>query len=274
MKIYAYGDSYIASGWNHYQGPDLPILEFDGWTQILAKNLKVELHNRGVSGGSTENAMLQFTDDVRNSEFDSGDVILFQASTAGRLHFLFQKERPETASVYLHDVDVNDPRHVWYRENKQYIKWYIQNYDNRLNILNHTCYLHTLINFARSRPDLTVVLLSNSEHEPAVSLPNLPDNCLSVDTYLNTISRNEWISCDYNSWVKFTKYDIRINHLSLRNLNTLAKLLEESLATRRTDNFSYDCFDKQIFTPVRSKDDYYGYVARGLIYNQPEFFNR
>jgi hypothetical protein len=114
--------------------------------------------------------------------------------------------------------------------------------------------------------------LSNTENIDRIKLPESSSNCLIIPTCLNTISRNEYTSGDYNDWVKTTKYDIRINHLSLGNLDILAKLLQESLTTGRTDNFSYDCFQKQIFTPVRSKDDYHEYVAKGLIYNIPIFF--
>jgi hypothetical protein len=275
MKIYAYGDSYIANGWHPFQVPGLPTLYFDGWTQILAKNLNVELHNRGVSGGSTENAILKFADDVRNSEFNSGDVILFQTSTPGRLHLEFQKERPETASVYLHEVDITQPRHAWYRENQRYIRWYIENFDVNVAQLNHVCYQHTIINFARSRPDLKIVLLSNSHQDEYehIKLPEPSENCIIVPVELDRVAKNEWIDCTYNEWISFTRFDARINHLSNPNLNTMAQLISESLTTGSTDNFTYDKFQQRIFSPIRSREDYYRYAEQGLIYNKPTFFN-
>lgn len=270
-KIYAYGDSYIDNGYRLCIMDK--VIEYDGWAQILAKKLGYQLLNRGVSGSSTENAMMKFTEDIKENRFASGDIILFLTSTPGRLHLEFQRERPETASVYLHEVDTSLPRHAWYRENQHYIRWHIENFDVGLAQLNHVCYLHTIINFARSRPDLKIMLLSNTDQDEQIKLPELSPNCLRVPTEIGQISRNEWIDCDYHGWISFTKFDARTNHLSNPNLNTLAQLVFDSLATGSTDNFTYDKFQQRIFSPIRSKEDYYRYAEQGLIYNKPTFFD-
>jgi hypothetical protein len=270
-KIYAYGDSYIDNGPRHYTLND--VLEFDGWAQILAKKLDCEILNRGISGGSTENAMMKFAKDIKEEVFESGDVILFQTSTPGRLHLEFQKERPETASVYLHEVDISQPRHAWYRRNQRYIQWYLANFDVNVAQLNHVCYQHTIINFASSRPDIKVVLLSNTDQDEQIKLPQPPQNCIIVPTELDRIAKNEWIDCSYNDWISFTRFDARTNHLSNPNLNILAELVLESLVTGRTDHFTYDKFRQRIFSPIRSREDYYRYAEQGLIYNKPSFFD-
>lgn len=270
-KIYAYGDSYIDNGFKWYILDK--VIEFNGWAQILAKKLGCEILNRGVSGGSTENAMMKFAKDIKMEVFESGDVILFQTSTPGRLHFEFQKERPETASVYLHEVDTSLPRHAWYRENQRYIRWYLENFDLDVAQLNHVCYQHTIINFASSRPDLKIVLLSNMNQDEQIKLPMPSANCMIVPIELDRIAKNEWIDCTYKEWVSFTKFDARTNHLSIQNLNTLAQLIDESLATGKTDNFTYDKFQQRIFSPILSREDYYRYAEQGLIYNKPTFFD-
>jgi hypothetical protein len=270
-KVYAYGDSYIDNGYLHYNKDE--VLEFDGWAPILAKKLGYEILNRGISGGSTENAMLKFSEDIKENRFESGDVILFQTSTPGRLHLLFQQERPETASVYLHDVDVRQPRHAWYRQNQRNIQWYLANFDVSIAQLNHVCYLHTIINFASSRPDLKIVLLSNQNQIERIKLPVPPKNCMIVPVELDRVAKNEWIDCTYNEWISFTRFDARINHLSIPNLNTLAQFVIESLNTGRTDHFTYDKFQQRIFSPILSVADYNRYVDLGLIYNRPSFFD-
>jgi hypothetical protein len=249
--------------------------EFYGWAQILAKKLGYELLNRGISGGSTENAMMKFADDIKVNQFESGDVILFQTSTPGRLHLEFQKTRPETASKYLHEVDVTQPHNAWYRENQRYIRWYIENFDVNVAQLNHVCYQHTIINFALSRPDLKIVLLSNADQDEYehIKLPEPSQNCIIVPTELNRISKNELIDCTYNDWISFTKYDARINHLSNPNLNTLVQLVFESLNTGRTDHFTYERFQQRMFSPILSQADYSRYAEQGLIYNNTEFFD-
>jgi hypothetical protein len=271
-KIYSYGDSYISEG-DQYRNKN-ELIEFNGWTSILAKKLGYENLNRGVSGGSTENAMLKLTADINQEVFESGDVILFQTSTAGRIHLEFQKERPETASVYVHEVDITQPRHSWYRQNQRYIRWYLANFDMELAQLNQICYRHTVINYARSRPDLKVVLLSNIIPYEQIKLPPPPENCMIVPIELDSIAKNEWIDCTYNDWISFTKYDARTNHLSIPNLNILVELVLEALNTGSTDHFTYDKFRQRIFSPILSREDYNRYAEQGLIYFKPAFFDR
>jgi hypothetical protein len=270
-KIYAYGDSYLDNG--HRYHDKNTVIEFYGWAQLLAKKLDRELLNRAVSGGSTENAMMKLTKDIKEDVFESGDVIIFQTSTPGRLHLLFQQERPETASVYLHEVDISQPRHAWYRRNQRYIQWYLANFDVNVAQLNHVCYQHTIINFARSRPDLKVILLSNTDQKEQIKLPEPSENCMIVPTELDRIAKNEWIDCTYNDWISFTRFDARTNHLSNPNLNILVELVLEALVTGRTDHFTYDKFLQRIFSPILSREEYYRYAEQGLIYNKPAFFD-
>jgi len=264
-KIYAYGDSFIANESKIYPG----------WAQILSNNLNASLCNKGVSAGSTENAMTKLYNDMDTVTIGDNDIVLFQTSTPGRLHFLFQRDRPETASLYTQDShsDFHLPEHTWYRENKQYINWYLRNFDINLMSLNHYCYLNTVINFAASNPNIKIVVLSNIFTDKHAKLPKPPTNCIMVPIELHMISKNEFANPkhDHTDWLKHVTYDTRINHLSNKNLALLAELIEESIDTGRTDNFSYSRFVQRIFEPIRTDSDYLRYIEQGHLYNIPDW---
>ena len=184
-SLFVYGDSYASS-------------ENDGcpaWADILGHRLRVTVHNRAVSGSSTEHAMKCFIKDHNENLINDNDIVIFVTSTPGRLHFQFQCDRPETASQYWHYVDTKDPKHLWYKENKQYIEWYLLNFDCRINAINHEGYLHILKNYAESNPTRKVIVLANSDHNflDNVTMPigNTPSNFLRPSVFLNTISKHE-----------------------------------------------------------------------------------
>lgn len=267
ITLHVYGDSYCNNGTDTYL-PD-SYDNYPDWVQILAKQRNLNIRNLAVSGGSTETAMLRFMKDVENGIFARRDIIIFQTSTPGRLHFQFQNERPETAAPYWFDVDIRDSKHTWYRQNQRYIKWYIQNFDNKINIINHSCYIQTISNFAKLRPDLTIVILQNTAQPSPIPLPQSTRNCMIVPIDLYTISTNEFqASYTYNDWISSTRYDARVNHLSVGNLNKLAELVSESLDTRKVDNFNYGVFESGIFSPIKTKADYNRYVERNMIYHR------
>lgn len=261
--IYAYGDSFIAN-----RGPGL-----DGWATMLSKKTHLNLVNHGVSGGSTENAILKFTNDIKTGSIKPGDTVLFQLSTPGRLHLKFQHERPETASVYWHHVDPHDHRHTWYHQNKHHIEWYIRNFDDNLSVVNHNAYIHVVKNFAENNRDITVVLMQNTALPMEVEIRNRSENFVVVPLDLNVISKNEYKRpFEFHEWNKFTKYDVRVNHMSLPNLRTMSELVEQTITTRCADHFTYDRFQQKLFEVITSKEDHDRYVDMGLIYNMSHMF--
>jgi hypothetical protein len=210
-KLFVYGDSFASLSY----GPDNV-----AWTSLLANKLYASIHNCAIDGGSTENAMLKLTCDIQKNAIEDGDVIVFILSTDGRLHFQFQKQRPETACPYIHDVDTTDPKHQWYKENQEYIKWYITNYDPLLNEMNHECYVHFLRNFAERRPNVTVLVLANSKLYDTFPYVSTPSNFLKPPVSLIKMSDEEIQdkpSRKYEEWTKHTVYDTRFNHLSNPN---------------------------------------------------------
>ncbi|CAB4126011.1 hypothetical protein UFOVP181_227 [uncultured Caudovirales phage] len=260
-KILVYGDSYASS-------------ENDGclaWPDMLGKQLGLDVINRAVSGSSTEYAMRCLLKDFNANTFEDGDILIFVASTPGRMHFQFQNTRPETASQYWHEVDTKDPKHIWYKENKKYLEWWMLNFDCRMNAINQECYAHALKDLALSNPKSIVIHLSNSDHNflERVELPfgKLPKNFLRPDLYLGTISHNEIIDfVSYNEFVKYTKYDPRANHMSNLNLTILANALAKAIEIKNVDHITYDLFEKQLFETICSKEQYYSYIGKGLLY--------
>ena len=271
--LHIYGDSYCNNGFDmicrDYSTEDSFENTELNWAETVAQECKFKYRNLAVSGGSTETAILRFMNDVESNVFDSGDKIIFQTSTPGRLHLQFQNARPETAAPYWFDVDWRDPKHAWYRQNQRHIKWYIENFDHQILVVNHNSYIHCVSDFARLRPDLTVMVLQNTIQKNVLPQPESTKNFTIVPIELFVVSSNEFRApYQYNDWISKTRYDARVNHLSINNLNKLASLTEEFFNTGSIANFTYDQFEQKIFAPILTKDDYYYYVNRKLIHDR------
>jgi hypothetical protein len=130
----------------------------------------------------------------------------------------------------------------------------------------HEGFLHILKNFAETRSG-PVILLSNMNHNFKMPMNNTPKNFLRPTIHLNNIAVGELESgVDYEKWTAFTKYDLRINHLSVPNLNILARLVAQSINNLVIDNFNYDLFLKNIFKPATTMAEYQHYIDLGYLY--------
>ena len=96
MKIYGYGDSFLAD--DNSKGPC--------WAQILANRLSADLDNKGVNASSAEHAIKMFVNDIKENKFKDGDLIIFVRSTVGRLALRYQIEHPSSSA------DFSDPNHI------------------------------------------------------------------------------------------------------------------------------------------------------------------
>lgn len=261
-NLYVYGDSFA------YSSPDGNI---PSWSSILSKQLNLKEYNRSIYGGSTENAILKFYNDYIENRFSKDDVIIFVESTPGRLHLEYQKKNPDTASLFLHEVDERSDHYRYYNDNKNYIRWYIGNYDNNLFELNHEAYFHMLRNFAENNKDITFIFLTNSGHYPSIQMKDIPDNFFKPDIKLLNVSQREVILDSYDNWwsdwCRHTKYDLREGHLSNINLKILADLIEDIVVRRTIERFSYDAFQTKIMKPIECLDDYIQYVDKGYLYD-------
>jgi hypothetical protein len=271
--LHIYGDSYCNNGFDIIRRDYSTEDSFENtelnWAVTVAQECKFNYRNLAVSGGSTETAILRFTNDVENNVFASGDKIIFQTSTPGRLHFQFQNARPETAASYWFDVDLRDTKHSWYRQNQRHLRWYIENFDHEILVVNHNSYIQYISNFAKLRPDLTIMILQNTIQKNVISHPESTKNFTIVPIALFTVSTNEFRTpYQYNDWISKIRYDARVNHLSINNAKKLAELTIEFFNTGSTTNFTYEQFEQKIFAPILTKDDYYYYVNRKLIHDR------
>jgi len=262
LKILVYGDSFAAPGITESQ---------PGWTEMLARKMGVNILNKAVNGGSTEKAFINFAEDIKSNTVDDDDIIVFIKSTPGRCHFLFQNEHPETASMILHPHMMNEDMYPWYRKNRKLFRWYMENRDFRVTQLAHESYIHVLMNYARAKPKSRVFLLHNHRnHGFDIPKPEPTSNFLEPDTCIHAISCNEWQGdIDYWKFVKNTLSDPRQNHLCNPNLEILSDLAKESLMSGKTDNFSYDLFQKNLYGPILSIPSYEEWIKRGYMYDYP-----
>jgi hypothetical protein len=252
-KLRVYGDSFSASDG-----------EFPGWVDLLKKQLDIPLVNKSVSGSSTEYSIRHFVNDITDKQIGDNDIVIFVLSTPGRVHFEYQNTHPDTGSAYLH---IPDKSEKWYWENQSHILWYLTNQDLLVTSINHEAYIHLIKSYAYTKPNCTFVLLSNSNHGTTVQGVDNPNNFLRCDAYLNQISSKEIVGGkSYQEWVKNTKWDLRINHLTIPNLNTLANLIFDAILTKNITNITYDKFNTNCVDVIETKQQYLDYVANGLLY--------
>jgi hypothetical protein len=254
--IRVYGDSFAAK----------TLAEGLCWPELLAQQLDLPVIMNAVSGSSTEYAIKRLISDIDSI---NNDIVIFVTSTPGRLHFKHQHDnRPETAAQYLHsDPLSNGNDHKWYYQNKTHIEWWMVNCDNQLNQINHESYLHLLRSIARSKPDSIFIVLPNSDHRMHIDPGSNPPNFLITQTYLNRVSQNELVKefPEYQDWIRYSKFDFRINHLSQPNLKILTSLVFDAIKSGDMSNITYDRFDTHFLSPVTSVDDYLRYVELGYL---------
>jgi len=264
-RILSYGDSYIAP---HQHDAKL------GWLRLLSKKMNLPVFNKAVRASSAEFCMSNFYNDISDNKIKNGDVIILSLSNPGRVHFEFQKQYPESASLYapmfIDLIDENLPRHKWLKENKEHLKWYLTNVDLDLININHSCYMHAIRNCAELFPDSIVVLMGGWALEKAIPLPKqAPSNFLHVTLPLNDISESEIKNCSsYIEWVRSCGSDPRVNHFSNQNLEIFANLIYQAIEKRDTSDITINKFEKNIFSKKLTYEDYLLHVDKGdLNYN-------
>jgi len=270
-KILVYGDSFAA--W---------FATGDCWADRVAKKLGVgTVQNRAVAGSGTHFAMNNFYNDVRTNHIADGDVILFVTSTMNRLFFNYQmKDRPETASLYLHEPPKNkgkfSPRwhgdNAWYFENKDHIEWWMVNASHTAESLSQAGYVHTIKNYAATRPNCKFVVVSSIKLHNLLDLGNPVSNFFYANNlFLDDISRNEISDKEYQywDWVEFVRHDPRINHLTNPNLEILANAVTNTLATGDITHMTSAKFKSKFIEKITNKSQYLKLVNDGTLCLDP-----
>lgn len=260
--MYVYGDSFAAPS----------TLTQTIWVKILADSLNLKLVNNAVRGSSTEYSFLKFIKDLQSNTFKPGDAIVFVISGPGRLHFNYQLFRdPSTASKFLGEVDVTDPANVWYKQNKNNIDWYIKNYNQEINQINHASYIHVLKSFAEENANIPVIVLQNPRINNDLQPKITPENFFLPTVSLLEVSNNEAVSGDANfeDWTEYTDIDCRLNHLTNPNHIILADAVKQTFINKTIDFWNYDLFQKSIIKKVTSLEEYEHFVKQGVIFRSP-----
>ena len=144
-----YGDSYAA---------DSELC----WATQLGKQFNIPVVNKAINGSSTEYSMINFTQDINDSVINDNDIVCFLTSTVGRLNLKYISEhRPQWAGQPLSSLNTlpKNSSNAWYWDNKDYIRWFMVNQDDKLLQINHESYIHTLKDYAWSKPNAIFVLL-------------------------------------------------------------------------------------------------------------------
>jgi hypothetical protein len=264
-KLFVYGESYVEACGGF------------GWTNLLKNRLDAEMKNTATGGASSEYAMIQFEESVKNNEITDGDIIIFLLTSIGRVHLEFQRKYPNSASLFLEkEVPRDSPHYEWLKWNRSYIEWYIVHSDQELFKTNRESYIHVMKNYAEAYPKRTVIILQNSLFDAKFPMTNIPSNFLMPQLDLHKISESESIDFNLNRstahkswkwWTEYTMVDFRENHLSIPNHHILSDLIYESIRTKSIDNFSYDKFQRNIIKGrIDSLDKYVELVNSGLLY--------
>jgi hypothetical protein len=164
---------------------------------------------------------------------------------------------------------------TYYQENKEHIRWYEANKDEDIFKINASAYLYTLINYARSKPDATFMILYMDTLYHPIDVPIL-DNFLISNISLRRLSNNELASgISYNYFVKKVIADPRYNHLTIPNISILADLIHKAILTKDTSIITYDKFLRGILDrSILSQKDYLYFVNRGFLYNTERYMDR
>jgi len=273
--IHVYGDSFTSRDW----------AGIDSWPDIMAKKINAVVNTNAKAGSSTEYSMLKFAKDVHANTIRDGDIVIFVLSTPGRIPLKFINEHyPEGGVLFIREPHKASTTreaecHKWYWDNKEHIDWFLVNFDRELHILNHECYFNTVLNFARSRPNVTVVMFDSIEINYRMLRGDFPKNFLYPSRfYLFEIACREFVFYDkkrneradaYRLWTKYLNYvDPRINHLSIPNINILVDQILYSMENSTVENFTLDKFVTDLFEYPVDEKRYEEYINKGyLLYN-------
>lgn len=267
--IHAFGDSYIAG----------PFGDFTGWAGMLATDMNMSLKNLGMPGSSTQYSFKKFMENKHN--FQNGDIVLFSFSAIGRVHFEFQNTEPTTASQYFrisiedtfyeeffkHLVPESSIKRIWYDENKDHIDWYVRNRDLELEKINDTAYRNLLKMESIDNPGIKYIVSQLEVRSDWKDFKTQTSNYLEIPLSLREISYRELDNTRYPDFVELIKDDPRKNHMSIKNLKILSGLIQESLTTCSTRNFTHDQFEQKIFRPILTHADYDYYINSGHLYD-------
>lgn len=262
-ELRVYGESYVCH-WG--QG-------LKGWTNKLAKKLNVEEINLGVSGSSIEFSMKTLYLDIKSNRIKDGSAIIFLFTTPGRFYNKSVLERyPGAGTLFLHEHLLNGWSKEYFEENKSKIHWWFSEQDPTLEEIRSTSYIQGLSNWLpRKYPNVDFYFIFNTLYYffDVTGLGQLPKNSHVITKIeLNKICSNE-IECDadykYSEFVKYTKTDPRVNHLTEHNQKILVDQFYNYIQTKNIKSFNRNEYLKNIIKPIENIEMYDYYVENNYI---------
>jgi len=269
VKLVVYGDSFAG-----------PPTRYDSnaysWVDLLANNLNIPYLNKAVAGSSLQYTISIFIKDYLEDRLKDKDILIFALTEPSRLHLDKQNEIPKTATRYVIDNHFENKTDIWYQINKNYVKWYLHNKDVELDYINASGYLHMLQNYARSKPNLKIIILNSFPNNYYIPLSDNVPNFMIANINLKTASDNEFNkSFNYKDWEAYINTDIRCNHFSNPNLKILADSIAEAIYLNDISTISYDRFLKEILeSPISNKADYKNYIDMGYLFYSENMMKR
>ena len=262
-NLFVYGDSFASPS----------AITKETWVNILADSLNYQVVNNAVLGSSTEYSFFKFVKDAQNDIFKEEDIIIFVISSPGRLYFNYQLfDDPSTGSRFLGPIRKTDLSNLWYKQNKDNIKWYVRNTNQELNQINHESYIEVLKSFARKNPKLTFFVMHNPEPLNLFKLDQCPPNFFMPDICLVEISNREIIdqtNRDFSSWTRYTDIDCRLNHLTNPNHKILANSIKNTITKKTIDFWNYDLFHQGIIKQITDLAEYKHFVDKQILFQFP-----
>jgi len=273
MKLMVYGDSFVSRN----ETSDIRKKQYC-WVEKVAGNLGLECINRGVSGSSSEFSMYKFVDDIENKRIGNKDFIIYVQTNHHRLyssHFIHKQPNMSCSFIGLSKEKIeSDFRYRYYEENYDHLVWYYNNLDQKINLLHHESFLHSIKNYAVSNPGVKILLLllepipmPNNVMDHFGFLENLPKNLYFPNLPLNNVSLDEFTDTwDVIKWSNIVGYDPRVNHFSCPNLKILVDLTTDTFKNGCIENWSKDKFLTKIFSRVDTLEKYVDYCNKKMLW--------
>jgi hypothetical protein len=257
-NIRIYGDSYSSACYSSNSNIGY------NWTSILSKKLNCLEINRAVPGTSNAVIYTRLMEDIQKEKFSDSDTecIIFQFSTLGRYYNQHILDNfPDACSGLLHSPaeKLRPPVQKYYDENEEHIKWAISEYCSDVELHHMFSTLYWLKYYVSVKfPTIKIVVLFNVSvnisKEIDFSLLTTTDNFISLNHFsLTKASFSEFVG---NKPVKFTRGDVRANHLTNPNLAILADAIFNIINTNDKTYLNYDIFHKNNFKEIENKKQY------------------
>ena len=260
-NLYVYGDSFADS-------LDMYTRQFQSqtWcTQVGAKLNCNQIKNTGYCGSSIGYALHCFVKDIEADRIQDEDLVIFILSSPDRLEFEYQLDNEQhtaqTYRAYLANPANKIIQSPWLKENLEGLKWYVNNRSLRMAEIHANNAVHMLKSYAEEHPKIKMFVMSIYPNiAKYIKLTSMPSNFF----FQQGISLHEISDAEYRG-EQVHEMDIRLNHLTIPNLNRLSDLVVQAFTTGKFTQWNAQDFYQRLITAPTSRKDYEQLVEQGLV---------